>query len=81
MNDVSIQHDVLFSFGTELSDFACLYLATRVDVILISDDFGSNEPAFEIGVDLTGALRSAGPSLSCPGMTFLGAYGEESNEI
>ena len=56
MHDVAILHDVLFAFQTHFPGFLCAFFAFVLYVVVVGDDFGSNEAAFKVGVDHASSL-------------------------
>ena len=78
---VAVLDDIFLAFGAHLAGLLRSRLAAEADEILIGDGLGADEAALEIGVDDPGRLRRLRAVLDRPGAGFLGAGGEEGDEV
>src|SRR5262245_66347262 len=76
MHDVAVGDDIVPAFQAQPTGIACTSLPAESHIIIISDGLGTNEAAFEVGVDNSGGFRGAGPLGHRPGARLLGADGE-----
>ena len=81
MHDVAVLHDIILAFGPHLARVLGGLFAAQCDEIIIGDGLGADEAALEIGVDDARRLRRLGAAMHGPGPRFLGADGEEGDEI
>ena len=76
MDDVAFLYAVVLAFEAPFARFFCASFAMVTDKVVVGDDFGADEAAFEIGVDDTGSLRRGGVFRHGPGAYFFDAGGE-----
>jgi hypothetical protein len=57
VHDIALAHDVFLALQTQLADFAGAALAAIGDVVVVGDDLGTDEAAFEVGMNHSGGLR------------------------
>jgi hypothetical protein len=74
VHDISVLHDIIFSFYIHFSGFFTGCFRSVLDIVVIFDDFCPDKTFFEIGVNDTCALRSftafkVGP---CPNFLYPG---------
>ena len=60
IDDVAVEHDVLLAFETQLAVVAARRERSAREQVLVTDDFGANEPALNVGVDLPGGVLRGG---------------------
>ena len=65
VHDVAVLHDVLLALDADLAHVAARLFGAQRHVVVVLDDLGADEAAFEVGVDYTGTLRSL-PALVMP---------------
>src|SRR3954447_21978009 len=68
MHHVAVLDDVILALDADLAGLAALRLTAERDQILPLDDFGADEPLFEVGVDLPRGAGGHGPSRDGPGI-------------
>ena len=78
--DITILHDVILSFQTELSRFPYMGFRAIGNQIIDTIDFSLYESFLEIRVDDTSALRCFGTFTECPGSVFIRTCSEECPE-
>ena len=81
MHYVTVSDGVVPAFQTHLARGLRRYLAAQCDVVLMGDDLGANKPAFKVAVDDACRLGRLGAARNGPGTRFLGADGEEGDEV
>ena len=79
--DVAVLDDIVLALGAHPARLLGAGLAAVADEILIGDGLGADEAALEIGVDDAGGLGRLGAFLDRPGARFLGAGGEEGDQM
>ena len=70
MHDVAVLHHIVLSFHTHLAGFANGSFRTILYIVLILNDFRTNEALLEVCVDDAGTLRSLPTSAESPGFHF-----------
>lgn len=73
---VAIFHFVFLTFDTVFTGIAGGGFGTKSGEVVVVNDFGSDEPAFEVGVDNSCGGGGFIPSADGPGARFLLAGGE-----
>ena len=81
MHDISVLHQIIFTFCGQFACCAALRLSTQGDEIVILDDLGPYETALDIRMDDTGTLRRLIAGTECPCANLVTAGGEECTEI
>ena len=81
MHDVSVLHDIVFSFGGQFTGSAAGSFASKLDEIGVFDHFGTNETTLKIGVNDSGTLRCFGSGFERPCAYFVTTCGEEGTEV
>ena len=77
VRDVSVLHDVIFSFQTDQAFFFGSLFAAAGDEVVVGHDFGADEAAFDIGVDLAGRFLGFRAVDDGPGADFVSTGSEE----
>ena len=77
VRDVSVLHDVIFSFQTDQAFFFGSLFTAAGDEVVVRDDFSANEAPFDVGVDLAGSFLGLRAVDDGPGTDFVGPGGEE----
>lgn len=57
VHDVTVLDDVFLAFDRKFAGFADAGLAAQLDVIVVFDDFGTDEAFLEVSMYDAGALR------------------------
>ena len=70
-------HDVIFPFQTNKAFFFGSLFAAAGDEVVIGYDFGTDEAAFDIGVDLAGSFLGFRAVDDGPCADFVSTGGEE----
>ena len=79
-NDVAVLHDVLLALRTDEALFTGSGGRAAFEEQFIVDDFRADEAAFDVGMDLSGSLRSLRPLFDGPGPHFRLAGRQEGHE-
>ena len=80
LDDIAVLHNVGFAFGAEFAGGSYGLLGAEGLEVVVITDLGSDEAAFEIGVDGAGGFGGGGAFFDGPGATFLLTSGEEGLE-
>ena len=64
-------HDVIFPFQTDKAFFFGSLFAAAGDEVVVGNDFGADEAAFDVGVDLTGCFLGFRAVDDGPGADFV----------
>ena len=81
MHDIAVLDDIILAFNSE---FACLPargLTAESDEIFVLDDLGTDEPALEVRMDHTCALRRLSACAERPRAHLIAACGKERAEV
>src|SRR5258708_1821893 len=81
MHHVAVGNNVILAFEPHFSGVTRAGLPIALDEVVIADGFGSDKPAFEIGMDHSGCLRRLGALCDRPGPRFLRSDGKISHEM
>ena len=76
MHDISILHDIFFTFYGEFSSFFYFQLRAIVQEVFIFHDFGTDETFFKVRVDDSRCLRRCPADTDSPCPYFLHACRE-----
>src|SRR6266568_1694826 len=77
IDDVPVEHDVLLALETQLAVIATRGERPAREQVLVADDFGADEAALNVGVDLAGRALRVGPARDRPGAVFVFPDGEK----
>ena len=81
MEDVAVLHNIVLAFLAQLAGVAGSGFAVQGDIVVIGDGLGTDETALEVAMNLACGLRGLAALLDGPGAGFLGADGEEGDEV
>src|SRR5690348_2441908 len=76
VHHVAVLHDVVLALEAHLARFLRLHLAAEPHVVVVRDDFGTNEALLEVGVDDARGLRRGRALAHGPRAHFLRARRE-----
>ena len=76
MQNITIFHDVRFTFNAHLSGFLGFLFSLKGNIILIGNGLGPDKTALKITMDHPGGLGGVGAALYRPGSRLLRANGE-----
>ena len=76
MHDVAVGNNIVLAFQSQFASITRASLTVACDEIVIADGFGSNKPAFEIGMDNACGLWRLGPFVYQSGPRFLRSDGK-----
>lgn len=79
-DDIAVLNNIFLSFRTYESLFPAGIHAALLDESIIGYDFGANETALKIRVDLAGSTGSLCTFCDSPCTDFIGACGQEADE-
>ncbi len=80
VDDVAVGDGVVFTFEGGKAGFFGLLFGTGFDEVVVGDDLGADEAAFDIGMDLAGGLGCEGAFTDRPGADLVFTDGEEGDE-
>jgi len=80
MEDVSVLDQIIAAFEAHLAQFFDCCFRSGGDKIGIGNGLSANETFLKIGVNRARRLRRLGALLYRPGVSFLGADGEEGEQ-
>lgn len=70
VHDITIMDDIFFAFHRHLARFLHSMFRPEFQVIVVFDDFGTDEAAFKIGMNNAGCLGCFGALTDGPGSYF-----------
>ena len=79
-DDVAVFNDIVFPFEANFACFASCCVAACFNEVIISNDFCTDEAAFEVGVNLPCGLWCLGAFGDGPSASFLFTGGEITNQ-
>src|SRR5258708_10715091 len=79
VDDVAVLHDVFLAFEADFAVVAAGGHRTARDERIVADDFGADEAARDVAVDLAGGELRRRPARNRPRAAFVLADGEERN--
>jgi len=80
-DDVAVEDDVRLAFLAVLPLVLALLLGPQLLERVEAHNLGADEPAFEVGVNSARCLGRLEPLANAPAFDFVGARGEEVNEV
>ena len=81
MQHVAVSDDIFLAFLTQLAGFFRSVFTAQANEIVIGNRLGPDKPALHIRVDFTRRIRRLGALMDGPGARFLGADGEEGDQV
>ena len=81
MNDVAILDDIFLALQPEFTFGLAFGHRAERDQVIVSDNFGADKSALDIGVDFTGGLMRGSVTAGCPGADFILADGKKGLQI
>src|SRR5262245_50435653 len=81
MHHVPVLHYVVFPLQAHLARLTAARLATVADVVVVGDDFGADEAAFDVRMDLPGGFDRRRAARNRPRPRLHRPGGEETDEV
>jgi hypothetical protein len=78
---VAVLDGVFLAFLAQLAGILGAVSPPSADVVVIGDGFGADEAALHVGMDFAGGFGALAPLMDRPGARFLGADGEEGDQV
>src|SRR5690606_11381278 len=78
---IAVLNDIILAFVARFPRFARTCFAPQPHEVFVGYGLRANEAAFKVRMDNAGRLRRLGALLYGPGARFLGARGEEGDEV
>lgn len=76
VHHIAVLHDIFLAFYAHFAGFFSFGFAAERDKIVVGNDLGADEAAFEVGVDDAGGLWGGVAFVDGPGADFFDAGGE-----
>src|SRR5699024_3404249 len=76
VNDVSVFHNVIFTFKADFPRFFRFCFITRCHKVIVADGLSTDKSFLEIGMNNSGTFRSRHAFFKCPGSDFLHSCSE-----
>src|SRR5258706_4478807 len=80
MDDVAVLHGIVLAFEAELARLAAFGVAAVADEVVVGHNFGADEAALDVAVDLSGGLARRRPLPDRPRLDLVFPGGEEAHD-